>query len=498
MLESIESELIKLEQANFSHLIPAHLLSYIKNDINDRILPNLIADLDNLLQTIDADNFFKILSFKEISADLDASCSLSRSSANCDGLKSSLIEISARLAEILGQYSHELNEYVALFDRLKSSHGEKLLGSSSRQELLLLQRAILVQKLSSKHYDLLGLLFRNVFDLCQKYSKAASPRENQELPVETIDDNSDEDPLRNHQFMSNFHRINQILFGLELFDNLCGDIVVEVVENKIRQHIENTSMENYEESFIQSFEHWLDKTVIGWIKLIYLSSDQFSNFGEYLSSYKKQLAHFMYSHYAHTRIKRLFDIVIDFPDSKSAIDDLKICLAKTNMRSRLINDLKQSIEQRLLHPGVNTSDILTAYVSAIKALMCLDSSGVMMENVCEPLKRYLRNRDDTVKCIVSNLTTDDGDDTSNDLMEEFCKDLYSYEGVNNNDCIDSSTAEEYKLKSWQLWLPDPIDALNTGGSGGANYDGSSLGSKSNIISMLVNIYGSFNSSFLFF
>ena len=44
-------------------------------------------------------------------------------------------------------------------------------------------------------------------------------------------------------------------FGLELFDNLCGDIVVEVVENKIRQHIENTSMDNYEESFIQSFEN---------------------------------------------------------------------------------------------------------------------------------------------------------------------------------------------------------------------------------------------------
>ena len=222
-----------------------------------------------------------------------------------------------------------------------------------------------------------------------------------------------------------------------------------------------------------------------------------AKFDEYLLNYKKQLAHFMYTHYAHVRIKRLFDIVIDFPDSKNAIEDLKICLSKTNLRSHLIKGLKQSIEQRLLHPGVNTSDILTAYVSAIKALMSLDSSGVMMENVCEPLKKYLRNRDDTVKCIVSNLT-DDGD-SSNDLMEEFCKDLYSYEGV--NDLIDSSTAapiqlasndmnsndpnsNKSKLKSWQLWTPDPIDALNTG------YDGSSLGSKSNIISMLVNIYGS--------
>lgn len=187
---------------------------------------------------------------------------------------------------------------------------------------------------------------------------------------------------------------------------------------------------------------WLEKIIIGWIKLIYSSSSQFNvpsnlanlisdpaksrqgigaRFDQYLTSYKKQLAHFMYTHYAHIRIKRLFDIVIDFPDSKNAVDDLKVCLEKTNLRAYVVKSLKASIEQRLLHPGVNTSDILTAYVSAIKALMSLDPSGVMMENVCQPLKRYLRNRDDTVKCIVSNLT-DDGD-SSNDLMEEFCKDL---------------------------------------------------------------------------
>lgn len=113
-----------------------------------------------------------------------------------------------------------------------------------------------------------------------------------------------------------------------------------------------------------------------------------------------------------------------------------------------------------------------------------------MENVCEPLKRYLRNRDDTVKCIVSNLT-DDGD-TSNDLMEEFCKDLGAFE--NAQDIIDSNMAvpmlaptdeNKSKVKSWEMWIPDPIDAVSN-----AINDGSNMGSKSNIITMLVNIYGS--------
>jgi anaphase-promoting complex subunit 2 len=66
----------------------------------------------------------------------------------------------------------------------------------------------------------------------------------------------------------------------------------------------------------------------------------------------------MYTHYAHTRIKRLFDIVIDFPDSRNAVEDLRLCLEKTNLRSHVIKSLKASIEQRLLHPGVNTSDVM--------------------------------------------------------------------------------------------------------------------------------------------
>lgn len=109
----------------------------------------------------------------------------------------------------------------------------------------------------------------------------------------------------------------------------------------------------------------------------------------------------------------------------------------------------------------------------------------MMENICEPLKKYLRSREDTIKCIVSNLTDDP--ESSNDLMEEFCKDLYSSEG-NGADVIDSATAQLVApsvaaSKSWLHWQPDPVDSANIATSN------DSAGSKSNIISMLVNIYG---------
>ena len=40
--------------------------------------------------------------------------------------------------------------------------------------------------------------------------------------------------------------------------------------------------------------------------------------------------------------------------------------------------------------GVNTSDILTAYIAAIRALRILDPVGVILELVCDPVMKYLR------------------------------------------------------------------------------------------------------------
>ena len=44
----------------------------------------------------------------------------------------------------------------------------------------------------------------------------------------------------------------------------------------------------------------------------------------------------------------------------------------------------------LYFAGVNTVDILTAYISAIRALRALDPAGVILELVCDPVRRYLR------------------------------------------------------------------------------------------------------------
>jgi len=48
--------------------------------------------------------------------------------------------------------------------------------------------------------------------------------------------------------------------------------------------------------------------------------------------------------------------------------------------------LQRALETRLLHPGVNTPDVLTAYVAAIRALRQLDPTGVLLETVTQPVR----------------------------------------------------------------------------------------------------------------
>lgn len=76
---------------------------------------------------------------------------------------------------------------------------------------------------------------------------------------------------------------------------------------------------------------------------------------------------------------------------------MKECLSNVDMQVHLIKSLKQALETRLLHPGVNTNDILTGYVAAIKAIRNLDSTGVLLETITEPVKQYMRSRSDAVR-----------------------------------------------------------------------------------------------------
>ena len=110
-------------------------------------------------------------------------------------------------------------------------------------------------------------------------------------------------------------------------------------------------------SYLSSLEEGLDMVVLVWLKEALMRG----------ISRKKLLKH-IYNTYTKARIEQLFNIIIEFPDSQPALKDLRDCLVHTDLRTHLTSSLKQVLDAKLLHPGVNTAEILTAYIPAIRTL----------------------------------------------------------------------------------------------------------------------------------
>ncbi|XP_068619095.1 anaphase-promoting complex subunit 2 [Battus philenor] len=269
-----------------------------------------------------------------------------------------------------------------------------------------------------------------------------------------------------------FHDTNRKLMELQLLERLAGQVLTKFIQTKIESHIKKLCTGTFDISHIAFLENWLETTVMSWLTRIYCAGSSKpppddKNIQTAITKFKQKLSYYLYRSYTKLRIDQLFNIIIEYPDSQPAVDDIKLCLDKTDLRPTLCKNLQSALETRLLHPGVNTSEILTAYVSTIRTLRHLDPSGIILETVTKPVRNYLRNREDTVRSVVSSLTEEGA---GSELAEELAK--FAAEG---EDEID-------KEDLWDQWNPDPVDAdpkVN-----------SSDRKASDIISMLVNVYGS--------
>lgn len=284
---------------------------------------------------------------------------------------------------------------------------------------------------------------------------------------------------------------NNQLYEMGLLDAVAGDGLERLAHARIDAHVTTTCQLGYDCRQLERLEWWLQNTVIVWLQKVgscrsagspslVVSNQMAGEPKNWSPTDGQQLRHerlkyYMYDVYVRTRIAELFDIIVEYPDSRPALEDLSLGLEKTNLRSELTQSLQRALENRLLHPGVNTTDIITAYISAIKALKIVDPSGVILEIVCQPVTRYLRSRDDTVRCIVSNLT----DDGCGELSEELAKGQAAVTNESSQDAGDDTAALG---DDWESWLPDPVDA---------NPETTSKSRRSSdVIGMLINIYGS--------
>mmetsp|Transcript_5433 Transcript_5433/g.7564 ORF Transcript_5433/g.7564 Transcript_5433/m.7564 type:complete len:478 (-) Transcript_5433:777-2210(-) len=141
------------------------------------------------------------------------------------------------------------------------------------------------------------------------------------------------------------------------------------------------------------------------------------------------------------RIRQLFDIILDFPHSVPVLGDINIGLVQTDLALEVASSLRKQLELRLLHQGAHTADIILQYVHLVKALRHIDPRRVIVEQVCEPIRAYLRTRPDTIRCIVTDVTEYEGELL--EVLEDAVQD------------DDDSVARDETFDAWQ---PDPADA----------------------------------------
>ncbi|RKP25090.1 hypothetical protein SYNPS1DRAFT_16159, partial [Syncephalis pseudoplumigaleata] len=144
-------------------------------------------------------------------------------------------------------------------------------------------------------------------------------------------------------------------------------------------------------------------------------------------------------------ISELFNIIVEYPACKGALEDLKTCIKSPGQRDLLVATLSTSLGKRLLHPGADTADILMHYIAMIRCLRFIDPPGTLLERVAEPVRNYLRKRDDTIRCIAEDLMNE----SRSDLIEELTA------GGSMQGYTSDSEDEDGDDPNWE---PVPVDA----------------------------------------
>jgi len=98
--------------------------------------------------------------------------------------------------------------------------------------------------------------------------------------------------------------------------------------------------------------------------------------------------------------------------------------------------------KRLLHPGAETKDVIAQYVSTIRCLRILDPLGVLLHNIADPIRRHLRDRSDTIRCIVATLVEGE------ELQDE--NEASGLISQSNDGAVENFLDPK--------WEPEPIDA----------------------------------------
>lgn len=158
-----------------------------------------------------------------------------------------------------------------------------------------------------------------------------------------------------------------------------------------------------------------------------------------------------------SRVANLFDYVVRWDASIGAILDLKEYVTMPGARMHLSTNFCQQLNRRLLQAGATTIQILDTYIYVIRAFSELDPKGVLLDRVSRPIRRYLKDRDDTTRVIIASLLANIEEwqksiELEQNISMEIAKEMF-------NPISDGSHEHDQDLDWGNMeWTPDPHDA----------------------------------------
>ncbi|KAM2330420.1 hypothetical protein ACFX1X_021251 [Malus domestica] len=316
--------------------------------------------------------------------------------------------------------------------------------------------------------------------------------------------------LDNNKLVNNIGKVVRDLRSLG-FTSMAEDAYASAIFLFLKAKVHDLAGDDYRVSFLESIKRWIQAVPLQFLHALLAYLGDTVSYDSASSGFKSPLAscpntfypgidipseglvrwqlrleYFAYETLQDLRIAKLFEIIVDYPDSSPAIEDLKQCLEYTGQHSKLVESFITALRYRLLTAGASTNDILHQYVSTIKALRTIDPAGVFLESVGEPIRDYLRGRKDTIKCIVTMLTDGTGGNsnvsgnTGDSLLEELNRDEENQENTGLDD--DFHTDDKQAWINALRWEPDPVEADPLKGSRNRR--------KVDILGMIVGIIGS--------
>ena len=252
------------------------------------------------------------------------------------------------------------------------------------------------------------------------------------------------------------------LKGVGLGGHQAETIFAEVMEGMLDEYVRSTFSRKWESPSENAshLRHWISTDFLKFMPVVmeplqenpsYEGSNELQHVGWDVEIWQDMGLHRLGT----LRTEELFNVVIEWGDDvHGAIEDLKTFVKNPAPRAYFTNAFSASLNRRLLQPAASTSEVLQVYVSIIRAFTMLDPRGVLLDRVARPIRRYLRERDDTVSIVVSSLLADPEEDSNGtDILSELAIELTKHDDAGANDNEDS----ELDFDDME-WMPDPIDA----------------------------------------